>query len=132
MVGISKVETDKAPDAIGPYSQGVVAGDYLFVSGQIAIDPKTGELVEGEIKEQTTQVLKNLEAVLGAHGIRFDRVVKTEVFLADMEDFGVMNEVYASYFSQDIEPARQAVEVPRLPKSVDVLVEISCIAYLGL
>ncbi len=126
---LQKVETEKAPQAIGPYSQAVTAGEYLFVSGQIPIDPATGKLVEGEIKEQTAQVLDNLKAILEAFGIGFDRVVKTEVYLKDIGDFGAVNEVYASRFSHDVKPARQAMQVAKLP--MDATVEISCIAYTG-
>lgn len=126
---LQKVETEKAPQAIGPYSQAVAAGEYLFVSGQIPINPATGELVEGEIKEQAAQVLDNLEAILEAVGVGFDRVVKTEVYLKDIGDFGAVNEVYASRFSHDIKPARQAMQVANLP--MDATVEISCIAYTG-
>ncbi len=126
---LHKVETEDAPKAIGPYSQAVVAGEYLFVSGQLPIDPATGKFVEGGIKEQTVQVLDNLGAILEASDIGFDRVVRAEVYLKDMNDFGAMNEVYASRFTHDIKPARQAMQVAKLP--LDAMVEISCIAYLG-
>lgn len=127
-MGIKEVKTDQAPQAIGPYSQAVIAGDYVFVSGQIPLDPKTGEIVSG-IKEQTTQVLRNLEAVLRASGTILDRVVKTTVYLADMGHFKEMNDVYASFFGGSVKPARETVQVSRLPR--DVLVEISCVAYRG-
>lgn len=126
---LRKIETEKAPKAVGPYSQAVRAGEYLFVSGQVPIDPATGQLAEGGIKEQTAQVLDNLEAILEASGIGFDRVVKAEVYLEDMDNFGVVNEVYVSRFTHDIKPARQAMQVVKLP--LDAMVEISCIAYLG-
>ncbi len=127
MSELIKIETDAAPKALGPYSQAVAAGDFIFCSGQIAIDPKSSEVVVGGIKEQTKQVLENLGAVLIAAGSSLDNVVKTEVFLKDMNDFAAMNKVYAEYFTSAIQPARATVEVARLPK--DLLVEISCIAY---
>lgn len=126
---LHKVETEDAPKAIGPYSQAVVAGEYLFVSGQLPIYPATGKFVEGGIKEQTIQVLDNLGAILEARDIGFDRVVRAEVYLKDMNDFGAVNEVYASRFIHDIKPARQAMQVAKLP--LDAMVEISCIVYLG-
>jgi len=119
------VSTDRAPGAIGPYSQAVKAKGFVFLSGQIPLNPATGELVVGDIKDQTGQVLDNLEAVLAAAGSGLDRVVKTTVYLSRMEDFAQMNEVYAEYLSAD-KPARATVEVARLPK--DVLVEIDMIA----
>ncbi|VVB59787.1 RutC family protein [uncultured archaeon] len=129
MSALKKIETDKAPKAIGPYSQAIVAGNYLFASGQIAINPATEKLVEGGIKEQTTRVLDNLKAVLAAHNIDFSRVVKTTVYLKDMRDFAEMNVIYAARFSSDPKPARETVQVAGLP--MGALVEISCIAYLG-
>ena len=120
-----KVQTDKAPAAIGPYSQAVLAGNLVFTSGQIPIDPATSQFVEGGIKEQTTQVFANLKAVLAEAGYTFDDVVKTTVFLADMSLFVPMNEVYASQFSGSF-PARSAVAVKELPKGA--LVEIEVIA----
>jgi 2-iminobutanoate/2-iminopropanoate deaminase len=122
------VSTKDAPSAIGPYSQAVRVGDLLFTSGQVALDPATGSLVAGGIVEQTTRVLENLKAVLGAAGIDFVHVVKTTVFLKDMKDFAAMNEVYAKYFATAgaIPPARSTVQVAALPK--DALVEIECIA----
>jgi 2-iminobutanoate/2-iminopropanoate deaminase len=122
------ITTDKAPQAIGPYSQAVRAGDLLFCSGQIPMDPETGELVTGEIGAQTERVLKNIRAVLEAAGAGLDRVVRCTVFLADMNDFAAMNEVYGRFFEKD-PPARAAVEVSRLPR--DVGVEIAAVAYLG-
>jgi 2-iminobutanoate/2-iminopropanoate deaminase len=122
MSDITPVATDRAPGAIGPYSQAVVADGWAFCSGQIPIDPVTGELVKGDIAAQTDQVLKNLAAVLEAAGGSLDRVVKTTVFLADMGDFAGMNEVYARHFG-DHRPARAAVAVRTLPKNVDVEIE---------
>ena len=126
---IKPVHSDDAPKAIGPYSQAVSAGNFTFVSGQIGMDPRTGNIVEGGIREQTAQVLNNLRAILVTAGLSTKDVVKAEVYLRDMNDFAVMNEVYAASFSGDTKPARAAVQVARLPR--DVLVEISCIAYRG-
>jgi 2-iminobutanoate/2-iminopropanoate deaminase len=122
------VSTNEAPAAIGPYSQAVRVGDMLFTSGQIPIDPASGNLVPGGITEQTTRVLENLKAVLGAAGIDMVHVVKTTVFLKDMKDFAAMNAVYAHYFAPAgiVAPARSTVQVAALPK--DALVEIDCIA----
>lgn len=122
------ISTDKAPGAIGPYSQAVKVGNMVFVSGQIPIDPKTGEFVSNEVGEQAEQVLKNLSAVLEAAGSSLANVVKTTVFLADMNDFVVMNEIYAKHFA-DNKPARATVQAARLPK--DARVEIDCIAIVG-
>jgi 2-iminobutanoate/2-iminopropanoate deaminase len=119
------VSTDKAPGAIGPYSQAIKTGGMLFCSGQIPIDPVTGEFVSNDIGEQTDQVLKNLSAVLEAGGMSLGNVVKTTVFLADMSDFAVMNEVYGRYFDSN-KPARATVQAARLPR--DARVEIECIA----
>jgi 2-iminobutanoate/2-iminopropanoate deaminase len=121
------VATDKAPGAIGPYSQAIKAGNMVFCSGQIPIDPQTGEFVPGGVVEQAEQVLKNLRAVLEASGSSLDRVVKTTVFLADMNDFTAMNEVYARYFGES-KPARATVQAARLPR--DARVEIDCIALI--
>jgi 2-iminobutanoate/2-iminopropanoate deaminase len=128
MQGKKIIATTDAPAAIGPYSQAVRVGDTLYSSGQIPIDPKTGNLVEGGITEQTHQVLKNLSAVLAAAGVSFDHVVKTTVFLKNMGDFTAMNEVYATVFAAKgvLPPARSTVEVAALPKGS--LVEIECIA----
>jgi len=128
MSDINPVATDQAPGAIGPYSQAVVVDGWAFCSGQIPIDPATGELVGGDIGTQTDQVLKNLSAVLDAAGGGLDRVVKTTVFLADMGDFAGMNEVYAKHFGEH-RPARAAVAVRTLPKNVDV--EIEAVAKLS-
>jgi 2-iminobutanoate/2-iminopropanoate deaminase len=119
------VQTPAAPPAIGPYSQAIVAGDLIFCSGQIPLDPATGEIVEGGIEEQTHRVLKNLRAVLESAGSGLDHVLKTTVFLKRMDDFAAMNAVYATYFP-DAPPARSTVEVSRLPRNV--LIEIECIA----
>ena len=119
------ISTEKAPGAIGPYSQAIKASGMLFCSGQIPIDPATGEFVEGGVAEQTEQVFKNLIAVLEAGGTSLEGVVKTTVFLADMNDFGAMNEVYGRYFNTN-KPARATVEAARLPR--DARVEIECIA----
>ena len=122
------ITTDNAPGAIGPYSQAIRTGGFVFCSGQIPIDPATGNFVSDGMAEQTEQVLKNLAAVLMAAGSSLDNVVKTTVFLADMNDFAVMNEVYGRYFS-DNKPARATVEAARLPR--DARVEIECIALVG-
>ena len=121
------ISTENAPSAIGPYSQAVKTGNMVFVSGQIPIDPKTGDFVSNEVAEQTEQVLKNLSAVLEAAGSSLNNVVKTTVFLADMNDFAAMNEIYAKYFS-DNKPARATVQAARLPR--DARVEIECIAII--
>lgn len=121
------VQTNKAPKAIGPYSQGIVANGFVFCSGQIPIDPATGELNTGTIEEQTRLVLKNLEAVLEAAGSSFGEVVKTSVFLQDMNDFARMNEVYGEFFKAPY-PARATVQVARLPR--DVKVEIEAVALV--
>ena len=124
------VKTDEAPPAIGPYSQGIVAdgGRLVFTAGQIPLDPKTGALVEGGIEAQTKRALDNLKAVLKAAGSSLEDVVKTTVFLKDMDDFGRMNEIYGAYFGKN-PPARSAVEVSRLPK--DVLIEVECVAVVS-
>ena len=119
------VTTNNAPGAIGPYSQAVKAGGMVFCSGQIPIDPATGDFVSDNIAEQTEQVLKNLSEVLNAAGSSLDQVVKTTVFLADMNDFAEMNQVYGQFFSEN-KPARATVEAARLPR--DARVEIECIA----
>ena len=121
------IHTDSAPAAIGPYSQAIQIGDLLFVSGQVPIDPSTSAIVEGDIKAQAQQSLNNLKAILNAAGTNMGAVVKTTVFLADMNDFAAMNEVYAQFFQEPF-PARSAVQVGRLPK--DAKVEIEAIAQL--
>lgn len=122
------IQTANAPAAIGPYSQAVRAGDLLFVSGQIPLDPKTGELVKSGVADETKKVLENLKAILEAAGASFGDVVKTTIFLKDMNNFSVVNEVYGSFFPQPF-PARATVEVARLPR--DVNVEIDVIAKLS-
>jgi 2-iminobutanoate/2-iminopropanoate deaminase len=122
------ISTGSAPKAIGPYSQAVAWNGLVFLSGQIPLDPATGQLIEGGIAEQTLRVLDNLKAVLDASGSSLDRVVKTTVFLKDMASFPQMNEVYGRYFPSDA-PARSTVEAARLPR--DVQVEIDCIAIAG-
>lgn len=121
------ISTEKAPAAIGPYSQGVKAGGFLFLSGQIALDPKTMTVVEGDAAAQTEQAMKNMKGALESQGLDFSDVVKTTVFIKDMNEFGRINEVYGKFFAKDA-PARSCVEVARLPK--DVLVEIEAIALL--
>lgn len=122
------ISTEHAPQAIGPYSQAVRAGNLIFASGQIPIDPETKEFVGGGVAEQTEQVLKNLTAVFEAAGIGLDQIVKTTVFLADMNDFTAMNEVYGKYFAEN-PPARATVQAARLPR--DAKVEIDAIAVAG-
>ena len=122
------VRTEAAPQAIGPYSQAVVAGGFVFASGQIPTDPATGQFVEGGVSEQTRQVLRNLSEVLKAAGTGLERVVKTTVFLADMNDFAEMNEVYGSFFGEN-PPARSTVQAARLPR--DARVEIDVVALAG-
>lgn len=121
------IETDRAPGAIGPYSQAIRVGNMVFCSGQIPIDVATGEFVSDDVAEQTERCLQNLQEVLKAAGTGLGGVVKTTVFLADMEDFGAMNEVYARFFSEN-KPARATVQAARLPK--DARVEIECIAVI--
>lgn len=123
----SVIATEKAPGAIGPYSQAIRTGNLLFVSGQLPIDPATGSFPEG-VSEQTRQSLTNARAILEAAGSSMDQVVKTTVFLSDMNNFGAMNAVYGTFFTEGAYPARSAVEVARLPK--DALVEIEVIAEI--
>ena len=122
------IHTEDAPKAIGPYVQARIANGFLFASGQVPLDPKTGEVVGQSIQEQTTQVLENIQAILKAANLTADNVVKTTCFLKNMDDFVAFNEVYATMFSDKL-PARSAVEVARLPK--DVLVEIEIIAAVA-
>lgn len=122
------ITTDQAPRAIGPYSQAIRAGELVFASGQIPIDPATGEFVPGGVAEQTEQVLRNLTAVFAAADVELHQVVKTTVFLADMDDFVAMNEVYGRYFAEN-PPARATVQAARLPR--DAMVEIEAIAVVG-
>lgn len=125
---MKKIESSQAPAAIGPYSQAVRAGNYLFCSGQIPLIPESGELIAGEIEEQTRQVLENLSQVLAAAGVDFGAVVKTTIYLADLGDFAVVNEIYAG-FCAGVAPARVTVQVAALPKGARV--EIDAIAYCG-
>ncbi|TAD80109.1 MAG: RidA family protein [Oscillatoriales cyanobacterium] len=123
------IQTDKAPNPVGPYNQAIVANGMLFASGQISIDPTTNQLIhEGDVAAQTERVMQNLQAVLEAGGTSFANVVKTTIFLANMDDFATVNGVYAQYFDEATAPARATVEVARLPKSV--LVEIDCTAIV--
>lgn len=120
---LKPISTDKAPAAIGPYSQAIQAGNLLFCSGQIPLDPVSGEIVAGDISRQTEQVMENIAAVLSAAGTDFTNVVKTTVFLVEMSDFGAMNEVYGRYFSSH-RPARSTVAVKALPRGVMVEIEV--------
>ena len=122
---VKEIHTENAPAAIGPYSQAIGAGDFIYVSGQIPVEPATGEVVEG-IEEQTHQVLKNLKAILTEAGATFSQVVKFTIYLASIEDFATVNEIYGSYLEKPY-PARATVEVSRLPK--DVLVEMDVVVY---
>jgi 2-iminobutanoate/2-iminopropanoate deaminase len=123
------VETEHAPKAIGPYSQAVAAGPFLFVSGQLPVNPGSGKITAANIKGQTKQVLDNIEGILKAQGLSFAHVVKVEVFLKDLKDFQEMNAIYAERFDTPVKPARQTVQVSKLP--LDALLEVSCIAYKG-
>jgi len=124
------IATDRAPRAIGPYSQAVRAGNLVFASGQIPIDPATGEFVAGGIAEQTDQVLRNLTSVFAAAGVELNQIVKTTVFLADMEDFAAMNEVYGRFFVEQ-PPARATVQAARLPRDATVEIEAIAVAEPG-
>lgn len=117
------IHTDNAPKAVGPYSQAVQMGDFLFCSGQISIDPKTNEVFTGDIKIQTEMVMKNIEAVLGAAGLNFSNIIKTTIFITNMNDFATVNEIYAKYF-KEAPPARSTVAVAGLPKGVNVEIEV--------
>jgi len=121
------ISTDRGPRAIGPYSQAIRAGGFLFLSGQVSLDPATQQLVQGGIAQQTERVLENLKGILEAAGSSLDRVVKTTVYLKDMNDFSAMNEVYARYFPS-APPARATVEVARLPKDARVEIELIALA----
>jgi 2-iminobutanoate/2-iminopropanoate deaminase len=120
------INTPNAPAPIGPYSQAVLVGNTLYTSGQIAINPKTNELVLTDVKTETKQVMENLKAVLDAAGMTFENVIKTSIFISDMHNFAQINEVYSQYINEDTAPARETVEVANLPKFVNV--EISMIA----
>jgi len=122
------INSSSAPAPIGPYSQAVIAGNTLYVSGQIALDAETGELINENITEETHAVMKNLDAILREAGYGFDNVVKCSIFIKSMDDFSTINEAYGQYFKQN-PPARETVEVSKLPKNVNV--EISCIAVKG-
>ncbi len=124
---MESIQTDRAPQAIGPYSQAIKANGFIFASGQIPLDPATMRIVEGGIEEQTGRVLENLKAVLEAAGSSLDRVVKTTVYLADMGEFAAMNEIYAKYFGAT-KPARATVQVARLPRDVKVEIEVVALA----
>ncbi|MDE6387694.1 MAG: RidA family protein [Lachnospiraceae bacterium] len=123
---LTKISTDKAPAAIGPYSQGIIAGDFLFASGQIPINPATGDITGSNITEQAEQVMKNVGAILAEAGTDYTKVVKTTCFLAEMADFAAFNSVYEKYFTE--KPARSCVAVKQLPK--DVLCEVEVVVYL--
>ena len=120
------IKTDKAPAPIGPYNQAVLTGDMLYISGQIAINPETNDLETKELKQETTRVMQNLKAILNEAGMDFENVIKTSIFISDMNNFAKINEVYGSYFNAETAPARETVEVANLPKFVNV--EISAIA----
>lgn len=122
------IKTDKAPLPIGPYNQAVIANNTLYISGQIAIDPATGELVTSNIEDETRQVLENLKAILEAAGLGFENVLKCSVFVKDMNHFGRINAIYAQYFDEATAPARELVEVANLPRFVNI--EISAIAVM--
>ena len=124
---MESIQTDRAPQAIGPYSQAIKANGFIFASGQIPLDPATMRIVEGGIEEQTGRVLENLKAVLEAAGSSLDRVVKTTVYLADMNEFAAMNEIYARYFGAT-KPARATVQVARLPRDVKVEIDVVALA----
>lgn len=120
------INSNNAPDPIGPYQQAILAGNLLFISGQIGIDPKTDQLVKGDIMAETHQVMKNLKAILAEAGMDFSHVFKSTIFVTDLNNFSTINEIYGKYFSQNNFPARETVEVSALPKGVNV--EISMIA----
>ncbi|MGB1309464.1 MAG: RidA family protein [Oceanihabitans sp.] len=122
------ISTPNAPAPIGPYNQAILSGNTLYTSGQIAINPATGELVLDDIKTETKQVMENMKAVLAAAKMTFENVIKTSIFIKDMHNFSLINEIYAQYFNDDSAPARETVEVANLPKFVNV--EISMIAVL--
>jgi 2-iminobutanoate/2-iminopropanoate deaminase len=124
---MESIQTDRAPQAIGPYSQAIKANGFIFASGQIPLDPATMQIVEGGIEDQTERVLNNLKAVLEAAGSSLDRVVKTTVYLADMNEFAAMNEIYARYFGAT-KPARATVQVARLPRDVKVEIDVVALA----
>ncbi|WP_289023821.1 RidA family protein [uncultured Salegentibacter sp.] len=120
------IKTNQAPAPIGPYNQAVLTGNMLFISGQIALNPKTGELETEELQKETIRVMENLKAILAEAGMDFENVIKTSIFISDMNNFAKINEIYANYFNAETAPARETVEVANLPKFVNV--EISAIA----
>lgn len=122
------IETKNAPSPVGPYNQAIIANGILYCSGQIAIDPASGELITDDITKETTQVMNNIKAILQAAGSSFEQVIKCSIFMADMNDYAAINSVYAKYFDEATAPAREAVEVANLPKFVHV--EISCMALV--
>lgn len=124
------INTTNAPAPIGPYNQAILSGNMLYTSGQIAINPKTGDLVLDDIETETKLVMENLKAILSEAGMTFENVLKSTIFISDMDNFGAINKVYATYFNEAFAPARETVEVARLPKSVNV--EISVIASLAI
>ena len=124
----SAVSTESAPKALGPYSQAIKAGQFLFVSGQVPIDPATGEIVPGGVADQTRRALQNIGEILSAGGASFEHVGRTTVYLADLADFAAMNEVYATFFSA-LQPARSTIQAARLPR--DARIEIDVIAFMG-
>lgn len=125
-MSLRRIETQEAPQAIGPYSQAVAFENFLFISGQIPIDPKVGKIVDFTIEGQTRQVLANIEALLKAEGLGFEHVIKSEIYVKDLNDFQLINAIYGEKFSHPAKPARQLMQVARLP--LDSLIEISCIA----
>lgn len=127
-MGKKVIHTDKAPKAIGPYSQAIQAGNFLFLSGQIPLNPKTGELIQGDIREQTQQVLENIKRILESQGLRMENVVKSTIFLKDISNFNQVNEVYGNYFPSS-PPARSTVEVSKLPRNAEI--EIEAIAVIS-
>ena len=120
------INTTNAPAPIGPYSQAIIASGFLFVSGQVALHPETGELVMDDIKTETKQVMENIKAILTAAGVGFESIVKTSIFLKDMQNFSLVNEVYGTYFESDF-PARETIQVAGLPKNVNVEISVTAI-----
>ena len=125
----SKITAEMAPKAIGPYSHAIVANDLIFVSGQLPINPDEGKITDFTIEGQTIQALKNLKAILNEAKVDFENVIKTEIFVKDLNDFGKINEIYAAHFLGNMQPARQLIQAARLP--MDSLIEISCIATIN-
>jgi len=121
-----QIKTDKAPQAIGPYSQGISVNGFIFVSGQLPINPKTGEMLTGDIKAQTKQIMENIKEICQSQGLSLDNIVKTTIFLKNLNDFADVNEIYGSFF-KDIPPARSTIQVAKLPKDADI--EIEAIAF---